>query len=295
MGEDAAVPVRHHSANSYLSHSDFPLPLFDHSSKVNPIFHLNQLDEFIRLRGVPKQFQLAIAFKSVVGAVGKQWVATVARNLNDYEQFKVAFANTYWSKTKQSLLRCSLYHGKFNSQSGLSLSSYFLKYATMASFLDPRPAEEEIVEAVRHRFPVVVQRPMISTHPRTVEETLDLLKRVEMLGGDESYQRSNPVPHHPNSTPNRGQHNRGGNERGRHNQYYSRRVQDDRRNNYGHNNHWRGPQGRGGSNSFARNSEQVNDRLAASQSLNPHAPAFGSSDGQRRASSAERTNQNMGN
>jgi hypothetical protein len=169
MGEDATVPVRHHSANSYLSHSDFPLPLFDDSSEVNPIFHLNQLDEFIRLRCVPKQFQLAIAFKSVVWAVGKQWVATVARNISDYEQFKVAFANTYWSKTKHSLVRCSLYQGKFNSQSGLSLSSYFLKYATMASFLAPRPAEEEIVEAVRHHFTVMVQRAMISTHPTTVE------------------------------------------------------------------------------------------------------------------------------
>jgi hypothetical protein len=127
MGEDATVRVRHHSANSYLSHSDFPLPLFDDSFEVNPIFHLNRLYEFICLRCVPKQFQLAIAFKSVVGTVGKQWVATVARNLSNYEQFKVAFANTYWSKTKQSLVRCSLYQGKFNSQSGLSLSSYFLK------------------------------------------------------------------------------------------------------------------------------------------------------------------------
>jgi hypothetical protein len=91
---------------------------------------------------------------------------------------------------------------------------------------------EEIVEAVRHHFPVMVQRAMISTHPRTVEETLDLLKRVEMLGGDEPYQRSDPVPHHPNSTPNRDQHNRGwggGDGRGRPNQHYSRRVQCDRR------------------------------------------------------------------
>jgi hypothetical protein len=109
VGEKSVVSVRHPSANNYLSYADFPLPLFDDDSEVNPIFHLDQLDEFIRLRGVPKQLQLAMAFKSVVGSVGKQWVADVARNLRDYDQFKVAFANTYWSRSKQSLVRCNLY------------------------------------------------------------------------------------------------------------------------------------------------------------------------------------------
>jgi hypothetical protein len=125
--ESATDPVRHHSANGYLSYADSPLPQFDDSSEVNPIFHLNQLDEFMRLRCVPKPLQLAIAFKSIVGAVGIQWIATVARNLGDYDQFKAAFAGTYWSKSKQSLVRCSLYHDKFSPRSGLSLSSYFLK------------------------------------------------------------------------------------------------------------------------------------------------------------------------
>jgi hypothetical protein len=92
------------------------------------------MDEFIRLRCVPKPLQLALAFKSIVGAMGKQWVATVWRNLKDYEQYTVAFAGNYWSRSKQSLVWCSLYQDKFSPKSGLSLSSYFLKYATMASF-----------------------------------------------------------------------------------------------------------------------------------------------------------------
>jgi hypothetical protein len=99
IGENASVPVRHHSANNYLSYTDLLLPQFDDGSEVNPIFHLNQLDEFIRLRCVPKPLQLALAFKSIVGAMGKQWVTNVARNLTDYDQFKVAFASTYRSRS----------------------------------------------------------------------------------------------------------------------------------------------------------------------------------------------------
>jgi hypothetical protein len=110
-----------------LSYADLPLSQSDDGSEVNPIFHFNQLDEFIRLRFVPKLLQLALAFKYIVGAVGKQWVATVARNVTDYDHFKVAFASTYWSRSKQSLVRCSLYQDKFCPKSGLPLSSYFLK------------------------------------------------------------------------------------------------------------------------------------------------------------------------
>jgi hypothetical protein len=170
-----------------LSYADFPLPQFDDSSEVNPIFHLNQLDEFMRLRYVPKPLQLALAFKFIVGAVGKQWVATVARNLRDYDQFKAAFAGAYWSKSKQSLVRCSLYQDKFSPRAGLSLSNYFLKYATMASYLEPRPTDVEVIEAIRHHFPVMVQRAMIGTQLSTVGEALDLLKRVEMMEGNGSY------------------------------------------------------------------------------------------------------------
>ncbi|PNF35692.1 hypothetical protein B7P43_G17395 [Cryptotermes secundus] len=279
--ESTIEPVRHHSANSYLSCAAFPLPQFDKSSEVNPIFHLNQLDEFMRLRSVPKTLQLSLAFKSIVGAVGKQWVATVARNLSDYEQFKVAFSGNYWSKSKQSLVRCSLYQDRCNPRSGLSLSSHFLKYATMASYLEPRPSDTEVTEAVTHHFPVMVQRAMIGSHLSTVGEALDLLKRVEMMEGDGSYQGSNPVTHQPDQTSRGNPPSREGYERSRPNQYYARRVQYDRRNEYCRYDNRRGHLTRGGFGSSARDMEPVNSRPAAGNSLNPHAPTFASTDGRR--------------
>jgi hypothetical protein len=291
IGEDASEPVGHHSAGNYLSYADLPLPQFDDSSEVNPIFHLNQLDEFIRLRRVPKPLQLTLAFKSIVGAVGKQWVATVAHNLSDYGQFKDAFARTYWSKSKPSLFRCSLYQDKFSPRSGLSLSSYFLKYATMASYLEPRPSDGEIIKALRNHFTLTVQRAMVCTQLSTVGEALDLLKIIEMMEGDEAYRGSNPVTHHPDPIP-RIQHNRGGYDRPRPNQYYARRVQYDRRNDYSRYDHRRGPPNRGEHDSPARGNGQSNNRV---NSLNPHAPNFDSAEVSHRAEATDRSNQNLGN
>jgi hypothetical protein len=53
------VPVEPLSGSSFLSSSELPLPLFDDNSDNNLVFHLQQLDEFIRLKGEPKDSQLA--------------------------------------------------------------------------------------------------------------------------------------------------------------------------------------------------------------------------------------------
>jgi hypothetical protein len=57
------VPVETSSVSSFLSSSDLPLPLFDDNTDTNPVFHLWRLDEFIRLKGVPKAYWLAVAYR----------------------------------------------------------------------------------------------------------------------------------------------------------------------------------------------------------------------------------------
>jgi hypothetical protein len=57
----------------------------------------------------------------------------------------------------------------------------------MTSYLEPTPTDVEVIEAIRHHFPVMVQGAMIGTQLSTVGEALDLLKRVEMMEGNGSY------------------------------------------------------------------------------------------------------------
>jgi hypothetical protein len=42
----------------------------------------------MKLKSVPKTFQLAVAYRSIIGQMSKQWVETVSRNLPDYDAFK---------------------------------------------------------------------------------------------------------------------------------------------------------------------------------------------------------------
>ncbi|PNF37689.1 hypothetical protein B7P43_G11717 [Cryptotermes secundus] len=92
------------------------------------------------------------------GVLPQRWIGRAAAN-GKYN----LFSGNCYSESKQSLVRCSLYQDRFNRRSGLSLSSHFLKYAAMAFYLEPTPFATEVIQAVRHNFPVMVQRAMIGS------------------------------------------------------------------------------------------------------------------------------------
>jgi hypothetical protein len=83
--------------------------------------------------------------------MSKQWAEKKINQLNNYEIFKQEFFSTWWSTAQQSLVKCSLYQDKYNN---LSLSAHFFKYATMASYLDPKPSDTVIIEAIRYHYPL---------------------------------------------------------------------------------------------------------------------------------------------
>jgi hypothetical protein len=51
------TPVRQSSVYSYLSNSECPLPLFD-KHPDNSVFHLKQLDDYMRLKQLPEASKL---------------------------------------------------------------------------------------------------------------------------------------------------------------------------------------------------------------------------------------------
>jgi hypothetical protein len=157
------------------------------------MFHSNQLDEFMRLTGVPKRFQLAIACKLIVDPVAKLWLAAISHTLANYEQFKIAFANNYWSQSHKNLVKCSIYQDKYDRQSDLSMSSHFRKFAVLASYLEPKLGDGELIDALRSHFPVYAQRAMLGANISTIQEAIDFLKRLEMVEGNDINRKPNSL------------------------------------------------------------------------------------------------------
>jgi hypothetical protein len=158
-----------------LSNSELSLPLFGEKLEVNPMFHFKQLTEFIKLKEIPQAHQLAVASKSIIGKLSRQWLEAISDKLKNYDDFRQAFLSTWWSPSQQSFVRCNIYQSRYDRWSGLTLSGHFLKYATMASHLEPRPSDIELIEAIRYHFPIQVQRVMLGTQLHSIGEALDLL------------------------------------------------------------------------------------------------------------------------
>jgi hypothetical protein len=153
---------------SGLNNSELILPFYDEDAGVNPVFHLKQLDEYIRLKCVPEAYQLMVACKSVVSKDSKNWAVTVSQELTNYESFKKAFLSTWWFTAQQNLMRCNLYQSKYDKQAGLTLSGHFFKYALGTTYLGPSLSPEEVIDAIRYHFPISVQRAILCTRPKTI-------------------------------------------------------------------------------------------------------------------------------
>jgi hypothetical protein len=178
---DKTTPVLcYASANQYKGNSEIALLLFDENT-VNPVFHLKQLGTYMRLRNIPEEIKLTLAFRSLGGETSQAWVETMMEQIIDYPAFKRELLKMWWSPSKQSLVRCQLYQGKYNQHMNLSLSAYFLKQVTMASYLEPKPTEIEIIEALRFHYPIDIQKSLLNIQTRTISETLEILKRIELL------------------------------------------------------------------------------------------------------------------
>jgi hypothetical protein len=75
------------SVNNYLNNTEFPLPLFDENT-ANPVLYLKQLDNYIKLRNIPEEVKLTIAYRSLTGEMSKTWAETMTDQITDYGTFK---------------------------------------------------------------------------------------------------------------------------------------------------------------------------------------------------------------
>jgi hypothetical protein len=144
----------------------------------------------MNLKKILNDRKLILAYKSMNSEMSKQWIETVINNIRDYETFKKEFLNTWWSTSQQSIVKRSLYQDKHDKQSNMSLSAHFLKYATVVTYLQPKLSEVEIIEAIRFHNPLLIPIVLLTVQSKNISETLNLLKRIEVMENHESYLRT---------------------------------------------------------------------------------------------------------
>jgi hypothetical protein len=80
------------------------------------------------------------------------------------------------------------------------MSIHFLRYSVLAAHLSPPLSGTDLTDTIAGHFPPYVQRALLSSSVKTVQEALRFLNKPETLEGGDPNRRSNPGQVH-NKTP----------------------------------------------------------------------------------------------
>jgi hypothetical protein len=257
---------------------ELTLPTFSDSSKQVPRHFIRDLDQYFNLKQTPDELRLPLVFRAIQEPFAKQWLSSSFDRLKSYDEFKKAFTDLLWNPSRQASIRSSIYLDKYDLNSGESYMDHYIRYANLASTLDPPMTDIDLLSALTSHFEPRIQQGLICGNFRNTQDTLAFLAKYQGLGenresfGDNRESIRSPRRDYDRREGNRTRHspNRDERQKDRRNNVnvrYTRRQTDQRGGRYsGYQIHQDGrnfngrAQGRVGENETSR--------------LNPKAPRF---------------------
>jgi len=251
--------------------SELTLPTFTDSTSQVPLHFIRDLDQYFSLKRTPEELRLALVFRAVKEPFAKQWLSSVFDKMKNYDEFKKAFTELLWCPSRQASIRSAIYLDKHDSGSGESCLDHYIRYANMASTLNPPMSDLDLLSALTSHFEPRVQQGLICSNLQSTQDALAFLAKLQGLGDHRQTFRS-PRREFDRRDSNRRQTRDQDNARNRDrgNGVNVRYVRQDDRRNRGFPD--RTQQGEG-SRSFHRRG-QGSTREDRSSQLNPIAPNF---------------------
>jgi len=166
---------------------ELTLPTFSDSTKQVPIHFIRDLDQYFKLRQTPDELRLPLVFRAIQEPFAKQWLPSSFDKLKSYE-FKKAFMELLWNPSHQASIRSSIYLDKYNPNSGESYMDHYIRYANLASTLDPPMTEMDLLSALTSHFEPRVQQGLICGNFKNSQDALAFLSKFQGLGENGKFQ-----------------------------------------------------------------------------------------------------------
>ena len=78
-------------------------------------------------------------------------------------------------------IRCSIYQDRWDRRNEETYAEHYIRYASMASMLNPSKSEEDLVGAVIIHFPPAVQNDMVCGNFKATHDALAILSKMQGL------------------------------------------------------------------------------------------------------------------
>ena len=161
--------------------SELTLPSFTDSSKQVPLHFIRDLDLYFRLRQTPDHLKLPLTFRAVQEPIAKQWFSSTYDKLNSYDEFKKGFTDLLWNPNRQAGIRSHIYLDKHSPNSGESYVDHYIRYANLASSLDPPLTDMDLLSALTSHYETRVQQGLLCGNFKCTQDVLGYLSKVQGL------------------------------------------------------------------------------------------------------------------
>jgi hypothetical protein len=157
------------------------LPSFTDSSKEVPLHFIRDLDLYFRLKQTPDHLKLPLTFRAVQEPIAKQWFSSTYDKLNSYNKFRKGFTDLLRNPNGQAGIRSQIYLDKHSPNSGESYMDHYIRYANLASSLDPPMTDMDLLSALTSHYEPRVQQGLLCGNFKCTQDVLGYLPKVQGL------------------------------------------------------------------------------------------------------------------
>jgi hypothetical protein len=101
--------------------------------------------------------------------------------LNSYDEFRKGFTDLLWNPNRQASIKSQIYLDKHTQNSRESYIDHYIRYANLASSLDPPMTDMDLLSALTLHYEPRVQQGLLCGNFKCTQYVLGYLSKVQGL------------------------------------------------------------------------------------------------------------------
>ena len=122
-----------------------------------------------------------MTFRAVQEPIAKQWFSSAYDKLGNYEEFRRGFTELLWNPNRQASIRSQIYLDIHSPHSREFYVDHYIRYANLASSLDPPMTDMDLLSALTSHYETNVQQGLLCGNFKCTQDVLSYLSTLQSL------------------------------------------------------------------------------------------------------------------
>lgn len=153
-------------------------PRFRDDGHTHPMEFLASVERYLGETATPDHTWVREAITFLDG-MPRDWGSAFEDSWTQWEGFRSAFTDMFWSEERQERVIDDLHNGSFNKRLHNSLTEFFVHWMQRVKHLSPPMSPRTFLRRITHLFPANVENVVLAARVSTAEEMLSLLRDLD--------------------------------------------------------------------------------------------------------------------